>query len=347
MILKQKNQVDLIHSTIDPSGRLLINEEVEQTDYNRTEQNEPLALQLDANVLNVMRKMVNFASEQVNATFDDMPALEDIPETKYTPPKPLKIDLQDLLTNDVTDETLTEIKNIKDKIKQETSEILTEVENDQKDILEDIFKEQDFDDNDFVNQNIPEIRSDQNKIDLDVRAKVTTTLVPMEVDIKSEDPINILANPNVTNIILPIKQEPYTEISDENDYNQDTIDDNDDDIDFEIWREDDLSLILQEFDKNKIILTDDGYVLLTEPDKMQVEYKPLEQISNEVVALPPEEEMNLDRTHNIILKRKNPNNELANIKKIKNETDLRVRDVVKHPIQRKLEKNIKKYKKNS
>ena len=80
---------------------------------------------------------------------------------------------------------------------------------------------------------------------------------------------------------------------------------------------------------------------------MQVEYKPLEQISNEVVALPPEEEMNLDRTHNIILKRKNPNNELANIKKIKNETDLRVRDVVKHPIQRKLEKNIKKDKKNS
>ena len=75
---------------------------------------------------------------------------------------------------------------------------------------------------------------------------------------------------------------------------------------------------------------------------MQVEYKPLEQVSNEVVALPPEEEMNLDRTHNIILKRKNPNNELANIKKIKNETDLRVRDVVKHPIQRKLEKKIKK-----
>ena len=159
-----------------------------------------------------MRKMVNFASEQVNATFDDMPALENIPETKYTPAERLKIDLQDLLTNDVTDETLTEIKNIKDKIKQETSEILTEVENDQKDILEDItseiFEEQDFDDNDFVNQNIPEIRSDQNKIDLDVRAKVTTALVPMEVDIKSEDPINILANPNVTNIILPIKQEP-------------------------------------------------------------------------------------------------------------------------------------------
>ena len=80
-----------------------------------------------------------------------------------------------------------------------------------------------------------------------------------------------------------------------------------------------------------------------------------------MVALPLEENMELGRTCNIILKRKHPNNKLANIKKTKNETDIRVRDVVpkkeielaiptsrelvKHPIQRKLEKNMQKDKK--
>ena len=69
----------------------------------------------------------------------------------------------------------------------------------------------------------------------------------------------------------------------------------------------------------------------------------------------------MGRTHKIILKRRHPNNKLTNIKKIKNETDIRVRDVVpkeeielaiptsrelvKHPIQRKLEKNTQKDKK--
>ena len=77
-----------------------------------------------------------------------------------------------------------------------------------------------------------------------------------------------------------------------------------------------------------------------------------------MVALPPEENMDLGRTRNIVLKRKQPDNQLANIKKVKNETDVRVRDVVpkseselalptsngivKHPIQRKLEKNMQK-----
>ena len=62
--------------------------------------------------------------------------------------------------------------------------------------------------------------------------------------------------------------------------------------------------------------------------------------------------MELVRTKNLILQRKQPNNAFANIKKIKNETNVTVRDVVpvkkeeelaivKHPIQRKMEKNMK------
>ena len=60
---------------------------------------------------------------------------------------------------------------------------------------------------------------------------------------------------------------------------------------------------------------------LTEPDNMQVEEKPFTQIPEGVVALPPEENMELGGTRNIVLKRKQPNNQLANIRKVKNETD--------------------------
>ena len=130
-------------------------------------------------------------------------------------------------------------------------------------------------------------------------------------------------------------------------------------IDFQIWRPDDL--IPAELDENKIQLTDDGDVVLTELNNIQVVEKPFTQISEAVVVLPPEENMDLSRTPNIVLKRKQPNNQLANIKKVKNETDVRVRDVlpkseselalptsneiVKYPIQRKLAKNMQKDKK--
>ena len=114
--------------------------------------------------------------------------------------------------------------------------------------------------------------------------------------------------------------------------------------------------ISAEIDEKKFQLTDDGDVILTEPDNMQFEHKPLDILSEGVVALPPEEDMELVRTKNLILKRKQPNNAFANIKKIKNETDVTVRHVVpikkeeelavvKHPIQRKMEKNIKQDKK--
>ena len=54
--------------------------------------------------------------------------------------------------------------------------------------------------------------------------------------------------------------------------------------------------------------------------------------------------MEVVRTKNIVLKRKNPNNEIARVKKRKNETNITVRDVVpvQHPIYRRLQKNVNK-----
>ena len=343
-----KNQVDLLRSAIDPSDVLATNEEVDQTDYNRTEQNEPLGLQLDPNVLNVMKEIVKNMSEQVNSIYDDMPALEDEPETKYTPPEFVRPNLQDILTGDITED---EIKQEIDELRQETGDIL-------EDIMPEIFTDEPFDDSNFVRENIPELRSDQNRLDLDVRANVTTALVPAEVTIETKDPIDVLGNPNVSNILPPIANENFNFMKTENA-------DNDDDIDFDvadskiIWDEDNKDLVPLELDDNKIVLTDDGDVILVEPDNMLIEEKPIMPLSEGVVAFPPEEEMELAGTPILFLKRKQPNNEIGKIKEIRNETDILVRDVkpdvkpqeltvalppstevVKHPIYRKLEKKI-------
>ena len=269
------------------------------------------------------------------------------------------------MTEPEPEDFVSEMQNLRDEVKQGPFEVKLEsdpLEN----IMPEIFTDEHFDDTDFVSETIPEFRSDQNKLDLDVRARVTNALVLTEIKIESEDPADILADPNVTTILPPIAQKPYNNLRPLSDMiapvamaitSEQSNDESE--IHIQIWRPNDL--IPAELDENKIQLTDDGDVVLTEPDNIQVVEKPFTEISEGVGALPPEENMDLGRTRNIVLKRKQPNNQLANIKKVKNETHVRVRDVVpkselelalptsneivKHPIQRKLEKNMQKDKK--
>ena len=85
-------------------------------------------------------------------------------------------------------------------------------------------------------------------------------------------------------------------------------------------------------------MADDGDVILTEPDNMQVEEKALVPLSNDTIMVPPEENMtNVTSTRNIVVKRKQPDISICQIKKIKNETDISI----KHPIFRKMEKQKK------
>ena len=69
--------------------------------------------------------------------------------------------------------------------------------------------------------------------------------------------------------------------------------------------EDNKDLIPLEFDTDKIIITDDGDVILIEPDNMQVEEKQLVPLSNDSIMLPPEENMtDIISARNIVVKRK-------------------------------------------
>ena len=144
--------------------------------------------------------------------------------------------------------------------------------------------------------------------------------------------MDILGNPNVSTILPP------PQIKTEDDY----------DIDFNVtdsqivWDEDNKDLVPLEFDSNKVIMIDDGDVILTEPDNMQVEEKQLIPLSNDSIMLPPEEDMtDIISTKNILLKRKQPDLPVAQIKKIKNEPDISIANTIKHQIFRKMEKEKK------
>ena len=122
--------------------------------------------------------------------------------------------------------------------------------------------------------------------------KKTHILVPTDVPITSNDPMDILANPNVSTILLPqIKTEE-----------EDGIDFNVTDSQI-VWDDDNKDLVPLEFDSDKVIMTDDGDVILIEPDNMQVEEKQLIPLSNNSIMLPPEEDMtDIISTKNILLK---------------------------------------------
>ena len=405
-----KNQVDLIRSAIDCST-IITNENISQTDYNRSDNNEPVQPQLDPNVLNVMKEMVKVMSEQTSSIYDDMPALEDIPETNYAPPVILALNLQDILTNEPPDQNLDNLIQIKEEVTDILDEVpnikpepepvgmpaikpglveigapdpVIDVDNSDSETVPYVDPNVDSDvesvlysDVDSDGETIPyaEPYRDTSKKDeiyrrcakkkalkilakkrakklvaIKKRNKQTNILIPTDVTARSDDPIEILANPNVSTILPPIANNDVT-----------FVEDGDAEIDFNVddsqivWDDDNKDFVPLELDNDKIYMTDDGDVVLVKPDNMQVEEKQIVPLSNDVVMLPPEENMaDVVSTRNIVLKRKKKN-VVGQIKKIKNETDILVRDVpesndlvvalppsedvIKHPIFRKMEKN--------
>ena len=168
-------------------------------------------------------------------------------------------------------------------------------------------------------------------------------LVPINIETTSNDPMDVVAQPDVQVILLPIgptipnEKRTFAPPSSPRDniYISDDEDDNKK-----------LPIVM---DTDKIVITEDGDVQLTEPENMQVEDKPIIVLTDGTVALPPTQEMEAVKTRNIVLKRKYPEeNQFDNIKMIKNESaNITVRDVVpyssettvvsyenvKHPIQ--------------
>ena len=87
-------------------------------------------------------------------------------------------------------------------------------------------------------------------------------------------------------------------------------------------------LPIPEIDENKIVVDEDGEVTITEPDNIQVEYKPLVPYYKEAVQLPPEDVHMIDpRTRNLVLKRRQPKDEGVNIKKYIEGIDISTRNV--------------------
>ena len=160
--------------------------------------------------------------------------------------------------------------------------------------------------------------------------KRTHILVPTDVTITSTDPNEILGNPNVT---TNLPHQVKTEVKTEDDFID--IDPNEVQV---VWDNNAADLVPLELDTDKNVMTGDGDVILTEPDNMQVQEGQLVPLSNNTLILPREENMtDVISTRNIVIKRKQPDISIGEIKKIKANTDISV----KHPIFRKMEKNKK------
>ena len=147
-------------------------------------------------------------------------------------------------------------------------------------------------------------------------------LVPTEVEIKTNNPIDILANPNVTTI-LPGQLET-----------EDDIIDYKPPVDIPSSDSYVTNHVPLQLDTDKIIMTDDGDIVLTEPDNMQVSEGALVPISNNTLQLENNIDMSEIATRNIVLKRKHPDVSVANIKKTKGYTEISIQ----HPIFRKMQK---------
>ena len=102
-----------MRSIVDPGDSIMTNEDITATDYTRNDNNEPVQLQLDPGVLNIMQEMVKIMAEQVAVMDSIPPALENIPQNE-----PVQIitqpDLQDIITKDEPD--LNDLVKIKDEI---------------------------------------------------------------------------------------------------------------------------------------------------------------------------------------------------------------------------------------
>ena len=156
-------------------------------------------------------------------------------------------------------------------------------------------------------------------------------LVPTEVEIKTNNPIDILANPNVTTI-LPGQLETEDDIID---YKLP--------VDIPSSDSNVTNHVPLQLDTDKIIMKDDGDIVLTEPDNMQVSEGALVPISNNTLQLENNTDMSEIATRNIVLKRKQPDVSVANIKKTKGDTEISIQ----HPIFRKIQKQSNLDKKNA
>ena len=146
--------------------------------------------------------------------------------------------------------------------------------------------------------------------------------------IESTDPNEILGNPNVTTILPP---QVKTEIKTEDDYIN--IDPSEVEL---VWDNNATDLVPPELDTDKIVMNEDGDVILTEPDNMHVQEGQLVPLSDDTLMLPPEENMTgVVSTRNIVVKRKLPGVSIGEIKKTKGETEISVQ----HPIFNKMKKN--------
>ena len=302
-----------------------------------------------------MREIVHNANAFVKEPDPNLQAitLTDQPNPPVIPPQiKTESNLQNILRGDDEKSAVEQLKKVRDEIKEEIVLLPPEktgiVPIDEKNNDEYLKTLEVFRPDLFVDE-----PDDYKYIE---PADTVNVLVPVGAgnSLPSNDIGDIIAQPEAQTIILAPTNEILAILPPE------SMED-DDEIDFKVWQDDDLVVSLPiEVDTDKFVLTKDGDVTMTYPNNLQVEDKLILPLLDGTLQLLSIESMEVVATRNLIKRKNDENIKFGNIKMIKNETKTNIRDVVpseseailfhieiKHPNQRRLEKDAKIAKKQA
>ena len=281
-----------------------------------------------------MQKIINEIVHNVNVFVNEpdpnLPELLPPPPQLPLPPIEKKPSLPDIFTKpeEINDDIISELKNVKEKVKKEFVPDLTPPQKTGIKSVDDKNYEEYLE---LLQIHRPDLFVDEenNYAGPNTNSSGAIALAPPEVDSSDTDPLNIIANPEVTTILPPpdthlpsilpeLNPPPKTGIKSVDDENYENylnllqtyrpdlfIDEEDDYVaPIEVDSDNDSDLLPIVVNTGNIILKDDGDVEIIDPKNMRADDKNITLEGGGVVVLPEREIMDGVRTSNLILKRK-------------------------------------------
>ena len=277
-----KNKADQIKSLVVPvDGELpTTNEEIISSDYTKSDHNKSQHPLVDPNVLRLMQEIVHNPNAFVNEPDPNLAQItfEDNSTPPKDPPKKKKPTLQEILTEQEEQQVIREMVKIKEKLVPPAAEEIGLAFPERTGIRS--VDERNYDDYLDTSQQIrPDLFIDEE--DDYVEPNGMNALVPINVETTSNDTMDVVARPDVLVTLPPIvptipnQKRTFAPPSPPRDdfYISDDKDDN--------------KKLLIVMGTDKIVITKDGDVQLTELDNMQVEDKPIIALTDGTVAQPP------------------------------------------------------------
>ena len=200
------NKADQIKSLVVPvDGELrTTNEEITSSDYTKSNHNKPQHPLVDPNVLRVMQEIVRNANAFVNEPNPNLPEItfEDNSTPPKDPPKIKNPTLQEILTEPDEQQVIREMVRIKEELVPRTAEEIGLVFPERTGIRSEDGRSYD-DYLDTLQQIRPDLFIDEE--DEYVEPNEMNALILINIETTSNDPMYVIAQPDVQVILPPIE----------------------------------------------------------------------------------------------------------------------------------------------